>query len=608
MLTLHTPVSPSAPSSETPATASSSGSAAPATTGREWWRHSVIYQVYPRSFASSGGPLGDLRGITERLPHLRDLGVDALWLSPFYVSPQKDGGYDVSDYRDVDPRFGTLADAEQMISRAHELGLRVIVDLVPNHTSDEHEWFRAALAAGPGSPERERYWFRDSEEVPNNWRSIFGGSAWTRVCDRPDAPGSPWEDDQQWYLNLFDSSQPDLNWNNPEVHQEFVSILRFWLDRGVDGFRVDVAHGLVKDPDLPDWGGEVHMVDGVEESDPADGESPAPPRAPMFDQDGVHEIYREWHEVLAQYEGDRALVAEAWVTPESQLAKYVRPDEMHQAFNFAFLASEWDAAQLREVIATSYAANDAVEAPTTWVMSNHDVIRHASRLGMDFTGKQQNGIGAEDPQPDNVLGLRRAKAATLLTLGLAGSVYLYQGEELGLPEHSTLPDALREDPAFFRTGGEEKGRDGCRVPLPWEASSPGFGFSPDGETWLPQPASWARLAVDAQTGEDDSTLEFYREAIRLRREWDLGIAELAWDADFDGRDVVAFVSSAPAEAAGNPAGADADSPAPQRPTVRVITTFGEAVHVPEGWQVAISSSPVTEGVIGTDTTAWLTRS
>ncbi|HZK04856.1 MAG TPA: glycoside hydrolase family 13 protein [Actinomycetaceae bacterium] len=634
-----TPATDAVTASGTSGASDASGASGASRRGREWWRHSVIYQVYPRSYASSGGPLGDLRGITSRLGHLRDLGVDALWLSPFYRSPQKDGGYDVSDYRDIDPLFGTLADAEEMIERAHDLGLRVIVDLVPNHTSDQHEWFRAALRAGPGSPERARYWFRDGGgdgtdggghggghgggghgggghgggDIPNNWRSVFGGPAWTRVSDREDAHASPWQGDRQWYLNLFDSSQPDLNWENPEVREEFRSILRFWLDRGVDGFRVDVAHGLVKDPALPDWEGRVHMVEGVDE--PVRGPRPI---APMYDQPGVHEIYREWREVLEEYEGDRALVAEAWVEPESQLAKYVRHDEMHQAFNFPFLTSEWNADRLREVIATSYAANDAVGAPTTWVMSNHDVIRHSSRLGMAYTGKKQNGIGAEDPQPDNELGLRRAKSATLLMFGLAGSVYIYQGEELGLPEHSRLPDELRQDPAFHRTDGEEKGRDGCRVPIPWEAEAPAFGFSPDGASWLPQPAEWSSLAVDAQTGRDGSTLEFYRSALALRRQWDLGLAELTWDPDFDDAPVIAFYSRAPgvgrpgagASDAGRP---DADRPgagdsaAPEalRPEVRVLSTFGETVPVPWGWDVAISSSPVKNGMIGTDTTVWL---
>ncbi len=545
--------------------------------GPEWWRTAVIHQVYPRSFASSGGPVGDLAGITARLPHLAELGVDAVWLSPFYVSPQNDGGYDVADYRDIDPLFGTLADADALIARAHALGLRVIVDLVPNHTSDQHAWFRAALAAGPGSPERDRYVFREGAEPPNNWPSIFGGPAWQRVCDRADAAGSPWEDDRSWYLHIFDVTQPDLNWENPEVWEEFRSVLRFWLDRGVDGFRVDVAHGLVKRVGLPDWHGRYHMAEGSGEP------------APMFDQEGVHQVYRDWHRVLAEYDGERVLVAEAWIDPPERLARYVRPDEMHQAFNFEFLASPWDAAALRSVIEASYRANDAVGAPTTWVLSNHDVVRHASRYGLPFTGKVDGGIGPADPQPDAALGLRRARAASLLMLALAGSAYLYQGEELGLPEHTTIPADARQDPAFFHTGGEFLGRDGCRVPLPWEAHSPGFGFSPDGAAWLPQPPEWARLAVDAQRDDPASTLSLYREALRLRREWDLGSASLTWDEDLCGDDVLAFRSAGPGRA-----------------DMLVVTTMQAEVPLPAGWRVALASGAVTD-VVPPDTTVWLVR-
>lgn len=547
----------------------------------EWWRDAVIYQIYPRSFASSGGPVGDLRGIIGRLPYLRALGVDAVWLSPFYRSPQNDAGYDVADYRDVDPRFGTLADAEELITRAHALDLKVIVDLVPNHTSSDHPWFQAALASPPGSRERARYYFRESDEIPNDWRSIFGGPAWSRVCDRPDAPGSPWESDRSWYLHLFDTTQPDLNWDNPEVRAEFVSVLRFWLDRGVDGFRVDVAHGLVKDPRLPNWSGDMAMVSGSEAL-----------RAPMFDQEGVHEIYREWHRVLAEYPGDRALVAEAWVDPLERLARYVRPDEMSQAFNFAFLLTPWQVPALTEIIAASYAANDAVGAPTTWVLSNHDVVRHASRMGYDPVTKRGEGIGADDPQPDAAKGLRRARAATLLMLGLPGSAYLYQGEELGLPEHTTLPDSVREDPAYFKMPAGFKGRDGCRVPLPWEAHSPGFGFSPDGATWLPQPPEWAELAADAQAGRQDSTLELYRAALRLRREWGLGLAGLEADPELTSDAAAAYRSVA--------AG---------RPDLRLALAMTGSVALPEGATVLISSGPLDTSehgatVLPAETAAW----
>jgi len=433
----------------------------------------VIYQIYPRSWADANGDgIGDLPGITSRLPYLAGLGVDAVWLSPFYVSPMHDAGYDVANYRDIDPVFGTLDDADALIGTAHELGLRVIVDLVPNHTSAEHEWFQAALAAAPGSPERARYLFAEGTgpngtEPPNNWRSVFGGPAWTRVTEADGTPG-------QWYLHLFDSSQPDLNWDNPQVHDLFTDVLRFWLDRGVDGFRVDVAHGLVKAPGLPDWTERTGMLGASGESTQAPGapveqpQSPAPSaeqpsvptdhldqhsgghhaesgtdqqgaRAPMWDQDGVHEIYRQWRTVLEEYNPDgdpakdRILCAEAWVEPIERTMAYVRADEMHQAFNFAFLETPWRATDLREVISRSLRAADAVGAPSTWVLSNHAVVRHTSRLGLPVAEPRPNGIGIGDPQPNTALGMRRARAATALMLALPGSAYLYQGEELGLP-------------------------------------------------------------------------------------------------------------------------------------------------------------------------------
>ncbi|GCD21155.1 alpha-glucosidase [Cellulomonas algicola] len=573
---------------------------APGSPDAEWWRTAVIYQVYPRSFAdASGDGVGDLPGITSRLPHLAELGVDAVWLSPFYRSPQADAGYDVADYRDVDPLFGTLDDFDTLLGRAHELGMRVIVDLVPNHTSDEHAWFVEAMAAGPGSPERERYLFREGrgehgEEPPNNWQSIFGGPAWTRTTNADGTPG-------QWYLHLFDSRQPDLNWEHPEVRAEFEDVLRFWLDRGVDGFRIDVAHGMVKEQGLPDWDGHVSMIEGVDEVDgheavPAEADDPSRAdevtgsgnRGPMFDQDGVHEIYRAWNRVLAQYAGDRALVAEAWVEPLSRLALYVRPDEMQQAFNFAFLATPWDAPQLRDVIEASYVTADGVGAPTTWVLSNHDVVRHASRLGLSVPGSRPNGIGVGDEQPDEALGLRRARAATLLMLGLPGSAYLYQGEELGLPDHTALDDDLRQDPAFFRTGGAERGRDGCRVPLPWAAGEEGFGFSPTGVTWLPQPASWAAYALDAQRGVAGSTYETYRAALATRRAEQLGSGGLTWATGL-GDDVVAFVNR----------------------EVLVVANLGtEPVVLPAGTEVLLASGDTatdTDGavLVPSDTTVWV---
>ncbi|GAA3755283.1 alpha-glucosidase [Spinactinospora alkalitolerans] len=466
---------------------------------RGWWRDAVIYQVYVRSFADSNGDgEGDLPGIRQRLPKLAALGVDAVWLTPFYVSPLADGGYDVADYRDVDPRFGTLADFDELLESAHDLGLRVIIDIVPNHTSSAHRWFREAVEAGPGSPERRRYVFRpgkgpDGDEPPNNWKSIFGGAAWTRL-KRPD--GTP----EEWYLHLFDAEQPDLDWTSPEVRDEFDDVLRFWLDRGVDGFRIDVAHGMVKDPSLPDIaeGQEAGLLDGHT-------------RLPYFDQDGVHEIYRHWRALLDGYD-DRAMVAEAWVEDAQRVARYLRPDELHQAFNFEYLTAPWRSAGLRTVIEGSLAANAAVGAPTTWVLSNHDVVRHVTRFG-----------GGE-------AGLRRAGAATLLMLALPGSVYLYQGEELGLPEVTDLPEESLQDPTWERSGRTERGRDGCRVPLPWEGAEPPFGFGPAGsEPWLPVPAQWRTLTRAAQEADPGSTLSLYTEALRLRRELDaLGDGTLTW--------------------------------------------------------------------------------
>ncbi|GEP40649.1 alpha-glucosidase [Nocardioides psychrotolerans] len=462
-----------------------SGASGIGTVGTEWWRHAVVYQVYVRSFADGDGDgVGDLPGITSRLPYLRDLGVDAVWLTPFYRSPQHDHGYDVADYTDVDPLFGSLSDADDLIATAHDLGLRVIVDLVPNHTSGDHVWFQAALAAEPGSPERARYLFRtgrgtDASEPPNNWRSVFGGPAWTRVGHT-----------DQWYLHLFDTSQPDLDWRNPEVAQMFLDVLRFWLDRSVDGFRVDVAHGLLKEASLRDQrlvgeASDIFEVGGHEDDEP------------MWDQPEVHDVYRQWHAVLADYDGDRMAVAEAWTTTVEANARYVRSDELHQAFNFDWVMASWSAAAFAAVVTTTLPAMTAVGGAPTWVLSNHDVHRHATRYGGGETGRA------------------RARAATLVSLGLPGSAYLYQGEELGLEEVDVAPDD-RQDPSWFRTG--QPGRDGCRVPMPWSGDHPPYGFGPGtGQPWLPQPDAWASLTVAAQQGVEGSTLEFYRGALAARR-------------------------------------------------------------------------------------------
>ncbi|WP_408669470.1 glycoside hydrolase family 13 protein [Kocuria marina] len=532
---------PSARSDQTASvsTASASDTSARTATGTEWWRDAVIYQVYPRSFKDSNGDgMGDLGGVTQKLPYLKHLGVDAVWLSPFYLSPQHDAGYDVADYRTVDPRFGSLEDFDRMREEAHRLGLKIIVDLVPNHTSEDHEWFRAALTSEPGSPERDRYMFREGrgengEEPPNNWKSLFGGRAWTRVPDG------------QWYLHLFDSSQPDLNWENPEVWEEFRAILRFWLDRGADGFRVDVAHGMIKAPGLPDWDEQVHMVEGTDAQgaqDEPDGPSKTMDTGPYFDQDGVHEIYRDWHTVLQEYPGDRMLVVEAWVGPAERLARYVRPDEAQQAFNFDFLVAGWHRDRMRDTVEISLRANAAVGAPSTWVLSNHDTVRHASRYGLSSRTAYPNGIGAQDEQPHAGQGLRRARAAALVELSLPGSAYIYQGDELGLPEHTELPDAARQDPTFHRTAGSELGRDGARVPLPWAPVGDGLGFGPD--PWLPQPESFAGITVDHQLGDPQSTLNLYRRALELRHDLELGTAEFAWHPLSEGdQDVLAYTMS-----------------------------------------------------------------
>ena len=585
-----------------------------------WWRDAVIYQIYPRSFASSGGPIGDIPGAISRLDHLARLGVDAVWLSPFYRSPQRDAGYDVEDYRDIDPVFGTMDDVDALIARAHSLGLRIVFDIVPNHTSDRHVWFRQALAAGPGSPERERYWFRPA---PNDWRSVFGGRAWTRVCDREDAPGSPWESDASWYLHLFDSSQPDLNWSNPEVQAEFHDILRFWLRRGVDGFRVDVAHGLVKDPALPNWGRTAAMVEGEKAANEGEKKPEKNEPAPMWNLDGVHDIYRQWRKVLDEFGPDRMLVAEAWVSPASAIAKYVRADEMSQSFNFEFLASAWTADRMRTVIADSLRDMDAVGATATWVLSNHDVIRATARLGLPDAGNYPKGIKEGDPLPD-VVGHRRALAAHALMSALPGSAYIWQGEELNLPEHMALPDELREDPAYFRTKGEETGRDGCRVPLPWEADSPAFGFSPDGKSWLPQPPEWKEYAVDRESADPRSPLNLFRRMYALRRELRLGCGGLVdvTEGLAAGSGGMAFLNTpalldAPDPSEGRAAveegrsrasgEADNASKAP-RSDILVITAFDEPVRIPEGWRpILCSTDEALDGSVPADATAWFER-
>jgi alpha-glucosidase len=542
--------------------------------GSQWWRSGVIYQIYPRSFADfNGDGIGDLKGITQKLESLASLGVDAVWLSPFYSSPQKDAGYDVSNYVDVDPIFGTLGDFDDLLGKAHELGIRVMIDLVPNHSSDQHQWFQKALAAEPGSPERSFYHFKDGrgengELPPNNWVSMFGGPAWTRVIEKDGKPG-------QWYVHLFDSSQPDLNWANPVVQLEFEKILKFWLERGVDGFRVDQPHAMAKAEGLPD-----HPY--VEEAGAGFIEGRENP--PMWFQEEVHEIFRNWRKILESYPGDRAMCGEAYVYPLSLMAKWVRPDEFHQTFNFRFLDAGWDAKKLFDAINESFEAFDSVGAPSTWVLNNHDVIRHASRFGGDYgRATASDGIGASQAQPDPSLGLKIAKGATLFMLGLPGASYLYQGEELGLPEHTTLEDDYRQDPTFARTGGQRVGRDGCRIPLPWEQDGDSSGFSESGKSWLPQPPSYKHLARSVQEQDSESTLSFYKAAIQLRKQLSLGEGSFGWLAGHQGPNALGYENSG----------------------VRVIYNFGiESIDL-SGLDVLISSEPLTGSQLEMNQCVWV---
>ncbi|KAB1101530.1 glycoside hydrolase family 13 protein [Micromonospora aurantiaca] len=534
-----------------------------------WWRSAVIYQVYPRSFADGDGDgIGDVAGIRSRLDHLAALGVDAIWFSPWYPSPMADAGYDVSDYRDIDPVFGTLAEVEALIAEAHALGIRSIVDVVPNHCSDAHPWFRAALAGGPGAPERDLFWFRagrgpGGDLPPTDWTGEFGGPTWTRTTDPDGTPGD-------WYLHLFAPQQPDFNWDHPRVRAEFEDILRFWFERGVDGIRIDSAGLLVKDGTLP----EVH---------------PDRPH-PFRDQDGVHDVYRAWRRIADSYPGGRALVGEVWLPDRQRFANYLRPDELHTAFNFDFLGCAWDATSLRESIDGTLAAHAPVGAPATWVLSNHDVTRHVTRYGradtrFSFAAKRE-GIPT-----DLELGTRRARAAALLSLALPGAAYVYQGEELGLWEVEDIPYELRQDPMWERSGRVDPGRDGCRVPLPWQGDTPPFGFSPDGAAaapWLPQPADWKDRTVRAQTGDPHSMLELYRAALTLRRaEPALGDGTLTWLPAPDG--VLAFA---------------------REPGFTCLVNLGDAaVPLPAHDRLLLASGPLDDDRLPPDTAVWLrTRS
>jgi alpha-glucosidase len=526
---------------------------------RPWWRDAVVYQVYVRSFADANGDgIGDLAGVRARLPYLRELGVDALWFNPWYPSPLADNGYDVADYRAIDPAFGTLAEAEQLIAEARALGIRTIVDVVPNHISSEHPWFKAALASAPGSPERARFWFRDGDREPNDWQSIFGGPAWTRTPDG------------QWYLHLFAPEQPDLNWTHPDVWAEHEDVLRFWFDRGVAGVRIDSAALLVKDPEL---------------SEPAP--DPAPGQHPFEDRDQLHEIYRGWRAIADGYEEPRVLVGEIWLPDAERLAMYLRPDELHTAFNFDFLACAWEPDRLRTSISSALASHAPVDAPPTWVLSNHDVTRPVTRYGREDTSFSFH-TKREGTPTDLARGFRRARAAALLAMALPGSMYVYQGEELGLPEVEDIPAELRQDPMWLRSGGVDPGRDGCRVPLPWAGDTQPFGFSADGgaRPWLDQPKDWASLTVEAQIEDPDSMLSLYRAGLRLRRTAPWGQdATLRWLPTPD--TVIAFERG--------------------RQFACVVNFGPDLYELPAESDVLISSCELEGGSLPHDSTVWLRR-
>lgn len=448
-----------------------------------WWRSAVFYQIYIRSFADSTGTgVGDLAGIRSRLDHVRSLGVDAIWLTPFYPSPQHDHGYDVANYRGVDALFGTMDDFDGLLADIHAAGMRLVVDVVPNHTSSDHEWFQNAIS-DPDHPDRDMYIFRPGRSdgnPPNNWGSIFGGPAWSK-----DPAGTG-----LWYLHLFAPEQPDLDWRNPRVEQEMEDVLRFWLDKGVDGFRIDVAHGLLKHPELldnPEW----------PDPDPDLNEFERLQNRYNFDQEDVHDVYRSWRRLVDTYAGDRVLVGEVFLWEPERVARYVRPDELHQAFNFLLLGQEWELDKFRFAIETTLKELAAVEAAPTWVLSNHDVARQVARFG------------------GGALGRQRARAALMMILALPGAVFLYQGEELGLDEVD-VPADRRQDPVERHPGIKRKGRDGRRVPIPWTVGgSPGHGFT-TGDPWLPPPADWGDHSVEALDSED-SILGHYRRSIGLRQ-------------------------------------------------------------------------------------------
>jgi alpha-glucosidase len=514
-----------------------------------WWSRAVFYQVYPRSFCDTNGDgVGDLDGVTGKLGYLKRLGVDAIWLNPVTVSPMADHGYDVADPRDVDPLFGGIDALDRLIEAAHRHGIKVTMDLVPNHTSSQHPWFQAALAAGPGSEQRERYIFRDGTgpggvHPPNNWVSVFGGPAWTRVVEPDGNPG-------QWYLHLFAAEQPDLNWDNPEVFDDLEKTLRFWLERGVDGFRIDVAHGMAKPPGLPDMLTTDTALLRNNDDDP------------RFNHEGVHDIHRYIRSVLNDYP-DAVAIGEVWVHDNELFAQYLRPDELHLGFNFRLVRAKFDATRIRDAIENSLAAAAIEGATPTWTLSNHDVDREVTRYG-----------GGD-------LGLARARAMALVMLALPGAVFIYNGEELGLP-NVDLPDDVLQDPVWERSRHTERGRDGCRVPMPWRGETPPFGFSVNPDTWLPIPPEWSELTVEKQLASPDSTLTFFRRVLELRRA----------RTEFDG--ALEWLDSSPKTLMFRLAGG----------LVCALNTGSGAIALPGG-ELLLASEGLVDGKLPPNAAAWL---
>ena len=571
---------------------------------KDWWREAVVYQIYPRSYAdASNDGIGDIPGIRTKVPYLKELGIDAVWLSPHYPSPMLDAGYDVSNYRDVEPLFGKLSDIEGLIADLHSAGIKMLIDIVPNHTSWDHPWFKEALAAAPADdptvPAKARYaegpWAKyhllrgqdGGKSEPNNWESCFTGPSWTQLKD---ADGKPtgW-----WYLHIFDKSQPDLDWTNEEVRADFRQTLRFWFDKGINGFRIDVAHGLAKTPGYPDC---PELKDG----DPTS-------KNPYWDQDALHDVWREWRKVADEYDDPKVFVAEAWVFPAERNARYLRADELHTGFNFPFLKTPWDAKRMRDVIDMSMEANAIENAPTTWVLENHDVWRAATRYApiigteeeIESNARQMN-LGKDGnwkANRDLEVGGQRARANLLTMLALPGTAYIYQGQELGLNEVFEIPSDMRQDPSFFTSGGSVVGRDGCRVPIPWDHSSETYGFNTGTPTWLPQPDSWKKKTVADQDGEETSTLSLTRHALAIRKSQGAlggltdGTQGLIWDK-VDG-DLVSFVR--PARLGGK--------------AIRSVMNMGKhSIKLDFEGEVLLVSKPngFDDGLLDPDTTVWLT--